>query len=189
MAEIKRNRTWVNKIMGIEKSLESIINFVCAVVLIVMLVTMIWQVVSRFVLNLSVPWTDELARYLWISLTYIGAGAAISGNNHVEIAVTPTILRRINNIHKRKAISQVLDIVRFFILIALPSYLLYLAWPYMLKVYQIGQFSASLHLPSWILVGVLVFGLLSMIVHSVFRILIAFGDYDLIIDPEILGKE
>lgn len=188
MQENLSEKPLIYNIMRVERTLAHGIDWISTLILIVLLTVMVWQVVARFILKLSVPWTDELARYLWISITYVGAGAAISENNHVEISIIPFVLKRIDNIHTKKLISKILDIVRYVVLIALAIYLLILSWPYMLKVKSIGQFSASMHLPSWLLIAVLVFGLLSILLHSIFRIIIAIGDHQLMIDPLISGE-
>jgi len=45
-------------------------------------VCVLLQVFIRFVLHISAPWTEELARYLLIVVTYLGAGtAARKGDN------------------------------------------------------------------------------------------------------------
>ncbi len=190
MQEIYSQKPWVNGLMRVEHVLVRIVDWVCAVILLAMLADMVWQVTCRFVLHLSVPWTDELARYLWISITYVGAGVAISENTHVEIALMSSVLRGVKNERTKRLLAQLIDIIRFILLLVLSVYLLKLTWPYMLKVKMIGQLSAAMHLPSWILVGVLSFGLGSMTLHSLFRLIVAIGDHGAIIDPIILsGKK
>jgi len=187
MQQIYSQKPWVNSLMKVEHVLARIVDWGCAVILLTMLADMVWQVTCRFVLNLSVPWTDELARYLWISIAYVGAGAAISENNHVEISLIASILRTGQNERKKRMLAQLLDVIRFILLLILSVYLLKLTWPYMLKVKNIGQVSAAMHLPTWILDGVLVFGLSSMVLHTLFRLMIAIVDHGAIIDPIIVA--
>lgn len=56
---------------------------VTALVLIVIL--LILQVLFRYVLKISVPWTEELARYLTIWMVYLGVALAFNDDDHVKI--------------------------------------------------------------------------------------------------------
>ncbi len=175
--------------MKVEHILADIIDWVCAGILLAMLADMVLQVVCRFILKMSVPWTDELARYLWISITYVGVGAAVSDNSHVEIALIASLIKKIKRERKKLLAARLTDIVRYVILLFLSCFLFKLTWPYLLKVMAIGQLSAALHMPSWILVGVLAFGMASMALHTLFRLILSIGAHEEIIDPVILGKE
>jgi TRAP-type transport system small permease protein len=55
-----------------ESGLKQILLYLVAAIVVV---TML-QIVARFVLEISVPWTEELARYLMIWTSYIGLGVA-----------------------------------------------------------------------------------------------------------------
>ena len=50
---------------------KALILLVAGIVLTTML-----QVIARFILSISIPWTDELARYLMIWAAYLGLGVA-----------------------------------------------------------------------------------------------------------------
>ena len=43
------------------------------------------NVALRFTTNHSLPWSDEVARYLMIWMTFLGAGLALRGGGHVAI--------------------------------------------------------------------------------------------------------
>jgi TRAP-type C4-dicarboxylate transport system permease small subunit len=51
----------------------------------VMTISVLIAVVARYILKISVPWTEELARYLAISLTYIGCGLGLREGKHVGL--------------------------------------------------------------------------------------------------------
>ena len=93
MAKAK-DANWFQGIVKIERTLTNAISWICTVWFAVMILCMVWQVVSRFILHISVPWTDEASRYLWITLCFIGAGAAISDNEHVEINIIASLLKK-----------------------------------------------------------------------------------------------
>jgi TRAP-type C4-dicarboxylate transport system permease small subunit len=47
--------------------------------------TVLYQFVTRYVLNDSAAWTEEIARYLLISTVFIGATIGVAKNNHIQV--------------------------------------------------------------------------------------------------------
>jgi TRAP-type transport system small permease protein len=47
--------------------------------------TVFYQFFTRYVLNNSAAWTEEIARYLLIGLVFIGASIGVSKNNHIQV--------------------------------------------------------------------------------------------------------
>ena len=52
------------------------------------------NVVSRYVFGDSLNWSEEIARYLMIWVTYVGAGLAMREGQHVAIEYAQTLLPR-----------------------------------------------------------------------------------------------
>lgn len=57
------------------------------VVFLGMLAVMFIQVVARYALAVGVPWTDETARFLYISQIFIGASVAQRYGEHIRITM------------------------------------------------------------------------------------------------------
>lgn len=70
-----------------------------AAILLSMFVTLVLQVFSRYVFNYPLAWTEELARYLFIWLVFVGASQAMRYRDHIAIGLlvdnVPEIARRI----------------------------------------------------------------------------------------------
>ena len=47
--------------------------------------TVFYQFFTRYVLDDSAAWTEEIARYLLIVVTFIGSSMAIRRNNHIHV--------------------------------------------------------------------------------------------------------
>ena len=69
--------------------LEDVIGVVLTFVI---LVTMSTQVFLRYVLNDSLIWSDELARYLLIAIAFIGCATGIRKRCHIRIDVIDLVL-------------------------------------------------------------------------------------------------
>ena len=52
-------------------------------------VTIAMEVIRRFVLSYSSIWGEEIARYAFIYLAWIGAAAAVKDRAHIRIDVCP----------------------------------------------------------------------------------------------------
>lgn len=181
---------FINRLMRFEKILCSVFDWICAAILIVMIGAMFLQVAVRFVFTeMNVPWTDELSRYMWISITYIGAGIAISENAHVEISLVTAMIAGAKTVEARRRWARVIDIIRFALILAISCFLLYYSWVYMLQVKRINMLSAAMQIPTWWLDAVLVVGLASMALHSLIRLVISIVDDSVIVDPMCLGEE
>lgn len=122
------------------------------------------QVFMRYVMNDSLTWSEELARYAFIWATYIGIASGVKRNAHicVEVAVTklPALYQRYT------AIVAHLLFITFAILVMKEGYAL------TQKILSFGQKSSALGIPmGWIYLAPTVgFGL--VIVRLIQRIVI-----------------
>jgi TRAP-type transport system small permease protein len=47
--------------------------------------TVFYQFVTRYVMNDSAAWTEEIARYLLIGVVFVGAAIGVAKNNHIQV--------------------------------------------------------------------------------------------------------
>ena len=47
--------------------------------------TVFYQFFTRYVMNDSAAWTEEIARYLLISTVFVGAAIGVAKNNHIQV--------------------------------------------------------------------------------------------------------
>ena len=47
--------------------------------------TVFYQFLTRYVLNDSAAWTEEIARYELIAIVFIGAAVGVAKNNHIQV--------------------------------------------------------------------------------------------------------
>ena len=180
-----KNAKWFRAMVKTERVLTNAISWVCAAWFAAMILCMVWQVVSRFILNISVPWTDEASRYLWITLCFIGAGAAVTEGAHVEINIVASFLKKIEDEKKKYQMARISDIVRYTILLGLAVFLAYQFLTFTGKVIKLGQLSAAMLIPMYIPYVIIDIGIISVVIHSVFRLIISIVDHESIIDPQV----
>jgi len=126
--------------MNLRKKIDITIEKVLVLILAVMVINVLWQVFSRFIVGNPSSFTDELARYLMIWLGVLGAAYVSGQNMHVAINVIPS-KSSVRSQKKMKLIVHILVIT--FCLLALViggSRLVYIT-------YILEQQSPALRLP------------------------------------------
>lgn len=80
-----------------EKSVTEIVakgyNAILIALTVTMFVVVTYNVFMRFVLNQSVGWADELARFVFIWLSFLGAALAFRHNEHVGLGYFVAMIR------------------------------------------------------------------------------------------------
>ena len=66
---------------GIERTLDALLGGGIAV----MVVSMVWQVIGRYVFSRAPGWSEELARFLMLWITMLGSAAALRGGGHLAV--------------------------------------------------------------------------------------------------------
>lgn len=144
MKSLKRISDTVNKVV-------SYFGLVCFVVLIVACVT---QVFFRFVLNNSLSWTEELARYAFIWMHLLGASLLIESGSHATVTA---ILDALHG-SARKVFDMIIAAVIFFDGAVMTYAGFYLAYA------SRANLSTALSIPMWCVnSSVAVSGLLLML--------------------------
>jgi len=80
---------------------------------ILLFVTVLWQVFTRYVLNDPSGMSEELARYLYVGVVFFGASAAVADRSHVGI---PFVVERLPPILRLAAALLVQALVLAFCL-------------------------------------------------------------------------
>jgi TRAP-type C4-dicarboxylate transport system permease small subunit len=73
---------WADRLAtGIERVLDGLLGLM----LLVMTVAVVWQVFGRYALDRAPGWSEELARFLVVWVTMLGAAAVLRSGGHVTI--------------------------------------------------------------------------------------------------------
>ena len=76
-----------------KKYLDSIEKCICGIALLIMLVILSYQVFARM-LHVSNSWSEEVARYLFVWLVFMGASYAVTTHSHIIIETAAMIWPR-----------------------------------------------------------------------------------------------
>lgn len=80
------------------RGLDGILDRVTLLLLTILLVVVGAQIFARYILNHSLFWSEELARYLFIYLVFLGAAIVLRREGHIQVSFFvekfPPLLRR-----------------------------------------------------------------------------------------------
>lgn len=126
--------------MEIREKVDRFLGTTLSLIMAIMVVNVLWQVFTRFVIGTPSSFTDELARYLMIWVGVLGA-AYISGRKmHVAIDLLPTKLNKVGQVKLKIFVNILIIIFCFGALIVGGIRLVYIT-------YSLEQYSAALQIP------------------------------------------
>jgi C4-dicarboxylate transporter DctQ subunit len=153
-----------NKIAAIEKMINTII-------FLLMLMIMFAQVLSRYIINYPLNWSEECVRYMFVVTTYLGSAIAVKQAVHIEINIWPAILPKIPNNYIKTILDRVIPVVADVVSLIFIVFVFWMLFDLSKKSFQFGQISPSLGIPMYLLYVSILFSLGLMIFHFAVRVL------------------
>lgn len=128
------------KLGSIYDHFEEIFLVVCIVI---MVVVIFLQVIARYVFNNSLSWTEELARFMFVWISWIGISFGEKKGEHITITLVKDKL-------KGKA-RLIFLVIRSVLTLAILIVLLIKGIDVTGKIYNMASTTAALHMPKWIM--------------------------------------
>jgi TRAP-type transport system small permease protein len=70
-----------------ERAVKGVIRWLIIVLMLVMTVTVSLQIVFRYVFNASLDWSEEIARFSFVWVSFFGASALMRVREHINVTV------------------------------------------------------------------------------------------------------
>ncbi len=119
--------------------------------------TVFYQFFTRYALNDSASWTEEIARYLLICTVFVGASVSVRKNTHIHVDIFYRFMPR----PMARGLSTFVDAVR----IVFFAYAAYLTWMLMSRIGR--QQMAIIDWPIGLIYGFVLFGFVLMCYRSI----------------------
>lgn len=115
-----------------------------------------YQFITRYVLNDSASWTEEIARYLLIGTVFVGAAIGVARNNHIQV----DLLYRYLPATAARLMATVVDVLRVAFFAAMTVLTIQM-------MQKMGNYQMTIiDLPMNIVYGVCLLGFAMMAVRS-----------------------
>ncbi|EMF4355519.1 TRAP transporter small permease [Providencia rettgeri] len=126
----------MNKLIA---ALNKVLSLFCITLSSILVICVVWQVFSRYVLNEPSTFTDEIARFIFIWVGLMGAAYALGQKRHLAIDLLAIKLEKTPAKHARLKI--IINIISFLFASII---MLYGGGSLMLKTLETGQVSPAL---------------------------------------------
>jgi TRAP-type C4-dicarboxylate transport system permease small subunit len=126
--------------MEIRRKVDKFVGTTLSLIMAVMVINVLWQVFTRFVIGIPSSFTDELARYLMIWVGVLGAAYVSGKKMHVAIDLIPSKLTKQNQLKLKTFVNILVILFCFGALIVGGLRLVYIT-------YSLEQYSAALQIP------------------------------------------
>lgn len=130
----------------INSTLLGVETIIMAMITIALVAAIFIEVVCRYFLFVSVAWAEELTRYLFIWLTYIGSAYAVYDGSHTEIDVLKQVIvkSKSKNRDGMLKVLQILSITTTFAFLVVFSKVFF---DYMMTIWAKTQTSPTMRIP------------------------------------------
>lgn len=100
----------MKKLEQVSDIINKCVSYIGMVIFIVLIVACVAQVFFRFILNNSLSWSEELARYCFIWMHMLGASLLIEGSGHATVTAILDLMHGT----LRKIVDIIIELVIFF---------------------------------------------------------------------------
>ncbi|WP_198002740.1 TRAP transporter small permease [Succinatimonas hippei] len=130
--------------------------WICVILMSAIGIVLSFQVIMRYIFHSSLGWSEELARYMFVWLVFIGISYGAKVMRHIKIDAFLFLFPKI----LRPYIVILGDVLSLVFAIAV----IYLGWGMVQTQLMIGQLSPAMRIPMWIvyLAPIVGFGLASI---------------------------
>jgi len=113
------------------------IDYFSALMMFLMIIIITLQIIWRYIFNNSLSWTEELSRYIYAWLIFIGATLGIIENSHIRVDLFYNMFS--------KSTRRIVDIFLYGIIIFVQVYFLVYSIQFIIKTN--GTYSTAMQLP------------------------------------------
>lgn len=152
---------------SVNQRLLGIETFLMALITIALVAAIFIEVVCRYFLFVSAAWAEELTRYLFIWLTYIGSAYAIYDGSHTEIDVLKQVILKSKSPHRDfslKALELLAILTTFAFLVAFGK----IFFDYMMRIWATTQTSPTMHIPMGLVYLPVFIGIVLCALHEIY---------------------
>ncbi|MCC8060213.1 MAG: TRAP transporter small permease [Clostridiales bacterium] len=158
---------WAKKandaLLGIETVCMAVISFALVMAIFI-------EVICRYFLFISMPWAEELTRYLFIWLTYIGSAYAVYYGQHTEIDILQQVLLKSRSQKKEielKSLRLAAIVSTFLFLVVFGK----VFFDYMMAIWAKTQTSPTMHIPMGYIYLPVFIGTVMAALHEIYMFL------------------
>lgn len=150
----------------------------------IMLALLVVQVVCRYCFNWPLAWAEEMVRYTYIAVSFIGATIAVREKSHICIDILPIVLERIiKNKRIRLLVLNFFDVLACLLSVVLWCVVSKWVIEYNFEIGKMNQITTCNEWPMWLMCLPMTVSCIMMGVHS------ALNAVETLIEVRLVKKE
>jgi len=162
--------------LNLKKFWNNFEGYVAAIMLMFMAAIVILQVFCRFVLKSSLPWSEEVARYLQIWVTFIAGAYGVRRGAHIGIEAFQLMLPK----KAQKVLNIFILIVSIFMCAVIAKY----GYDIVATQLQRGQLTPATRIPMGYMYAAIPVGMIFFIIRNVEELIAQIRNFN---NPEFKG--
>jgi len=162
----------VEKLLRFDEAFARGQKFLLVVLFCAILAIMLAQVFWRYFLEWPLSWSEEIARFLFIIITYLGAAIATFEKSHIEINITEVALNAfLADERARTRANLCIEMVRSAITCLISIIFTYYCLIYAMDDYRFEQVSTAVGMPLFYVSGAVFVCMAIIVFHSAMHVL------------------
>lgn len=153
---------------------------ICVVLFSVMVILTFAQVLSRFIFNFSLAWTEEVSRFMFVWLVYLSAAMAAKHRRHIRVELIDQFLPR--------RLSKWAGLLADLLWITYALFVAFQGYNVAMMIAGHGQLSPAVQLPMGIIYLIVPFGFILISIRVLQGIVARFRGDDELTDEEKLRR-
>lgn len=155
----------MNTVLALHGKLQKCINWIIGMALMILLIVILAQTFFRYVIFYSLPWSEELSRYLFVVMILLGINIGITRDNFVRIDMIDGILPA--------RFKPAMEVFRDLIALVVACAFVYSTLPLM----RIGKFqrSPAMQITMDVMYGILFVGFCLAVLSIILKLLARFS--------------
>ena len=122
------------------------------VVFAIMLALLLIQVFCRYLFEMPLAWAEELVRYTYIAVSFLGAAVALRERTHISIDILPSIINsKVKDENKKRLINDGLNLFADIVQLALFIVLTIWMAEYTIDLDVKNQITTANQWPMWLM--------------------------------------
>jgi C4-dicarboxylate transporter DctQ subunit len=121
-------------------------KWVLIVLTVVMVIVIFGQVFTRYVLGNALYWSEELGKFIFVWISWLGVSAGMKEKEHIQVLMVHSSLARKGHKKTVKVLEIIVSVIWFFTSIVV----LYHGYNIVVMQFQGGVYGASTLIPMWI---------------------------------------
>lgn len=134
--------------MNLINPLDKALGYCLAALMVAMVASVVWQVLSRYLFVVPAAWTEEVARFLLIWIGMLGAAFAYRHGSHLGISLMSDRLAEPGQRRLAVVVHAICLLFAVCVLVVGGSSLVFMTW-------ELNQVSAAMGLPIAVVYGVI----------------------------------